>query len=214
MTTIAPARIDTVLDQSFSYRVVKRALDIVVSALALVILSPILSLIALLVKLTSPGPVLYRWPVVGKGGKPLRAYKFRTMVIGADEQKKDLMKYNEASGPMFKMKDDPRVTPIGRVLRKHSLDELPQLWTVLVGDMSLVGPRPVLTSEWEHFSGWQRQKLSVKPGGICLWHVSGQPRGFEDWLRLDLAYIENWSLWLDIRILFGAVFYVLAGKNC
>lgn len=192
---------------------IKRLTDLVVALLVLVVLFPLLVAIALAIKLTSRGPVLYRWPVVGQGGRPLVAYKFRTMVVGADGMKKDLLEYNEASGPVFKMREDPRVTAVGRVLRRFSLDELPQLWSVLKGDMSLVGPRPVLTYEWEQFTPWQRQKLRVKPGGICLWHLRGQPRDLDDWVRLDLEYIESWSLWLDLRILLGGVAYVLGGRN-
>jgi lipopolysaccharide/colanic/teichoic acid biosynthesis glycosyltransferase len=193
--------------------VLKRLVDIFLSGVLLVVLSPLLVVIALATKLTSPGPVLYRWPVVGKGGKPFRAYKFRTMIVGADKMKKDLLDQNEASGPIFKMKKDPRITPVGYILRKFSLDELPQLWSVFKGDMSLVGPRPVLDCEWEQFNEWQRQKLGVKPGGICLWHLRGQPRDCDEWVKLDLEYIDNWSLWLDLKILVGAVWYVFSGKN-
>lgn len=192
---------------------VKRALDIAVSLFFLILLSPLLIVIALAIRLASPGPVLYRWPVVGQYGNPLKAYKFRTMVVGADQMKKDLLDFSESTGPVFKMKSDPRVTAVGRVLRKFSLDELPQLWSVLKGDMSLVGPRPVLTYEWEQFEDWQRRKLSVKPGAVCLWHVRGQPRDFEEWIKLDLEYIDNWSVWLDLKILVRAVVYVVTGRN-
>jgi lipopolysaccharide/colanic/teichoic acid biosynthesis glycosyltransferase len=179
----------------------------------LVLACPFMIFTALAIKLSSSGPILYHWPVVGKYGEPFKAYKFRTMVDGADEMKEGLLDQNEARGPIFKMKEDPRVTPVGRVLRKFSLDELPQLWSVLKGDMSLVGPRPVLDYEWKQFNDWQKQKLSIKPGGICLWHLQGQPRDLDEWVKLDLEYIQNWSLWLDLKILARAVWYVLAGKN-
>ena len=195
------------------YRVVKRCVDIVVTSLGLLILSPFLLIVGLLVKLTSPGPVFYAWNVIGRGGRPFRGYKFRTMVVNADELKKDLWRYNERNGPTFKLENDPRVTPVGRILRKFSLDELPQLWSVLKGDMSLVGPRPVGPHEWVHFEDWQRRKLSVTPGMICLWHIRGKPKEFSEWIKLDLEYIDNWSLWLDIKLLFGAAWYVLSGKN-
>jgi lipopolysaccharide/colanic/teichoic acid biosynthesis glycosyltransferase len=195
------------------YRVAKRALDVVIAGFLLLLFSPLLVLTALAIKATSPGPALYQWPVVGKNGKPFKAYKFRTMVMGADAMKKKLLDQNEAKGPIFKMKDDPRITPVGRILRQFSLDELPQLWSVLRGDMSMVGPRPVLDYEWEQFNEWQKQKLSVKPGGICLWHLCGQPRNLDEWVKLDLEYIEDWSLWLDLKILAGAIWYVLAGRN-
>ena len=197
----------------WSYRLVKQIIDLIVAGVSLVFLSPLLALIALAIKLTSPGPVLYRWPVVGQGGRPLKAYKFRTMLVGADEMKPQLLDQNETTGPVFKMQNDPRITSVGRALRRFSLDELPQLWSVLKGDMSLVGPRPVLTYEWEQFEDWQRQKLSVKPGMISLWHIRGQPRDFDQWVKLDLEYIENWSLWLDVKLLVGAGCYVLTGKN-
>jgi lipopolysaccharide/colanic/teichoic acid biosynthesis glycosyltransferase len=192
----------------------KRTIDIVVSLGLLALALPLLLLAALAIKLTSPGPVLYRWPVVGEGGRPLRAYKLRTMVVDADEMKPRLLARNESTGPVFKMKDDPRVTAVGRCLRKFSLDEAPQLWSVLRGDLSLVGPRPVLVSEWLRFDKWQRRKLAVKPGMICLWHIRGQPRDFDTWVRMDLEYIEHWSLWLDLKILYGAALYVIRGRNC
>ena len=194
-------------------RAIKRLIDVIVAGTSLVLLSPLLTLIALAIKLTSPGPVLYRWLVVGQGGRPLKAYKFRTMLVGADEMKEQLLDQNETTGPVFKMQSDPRITSVGRALRRFSLDELPQLWSVLKGDMSLVGPRPVLTYEWEQFEDWQRQKLSVKPGMISLWHIRGQPRDFDQWVKLDLEYIENWSLWLDLRLLVGAAVYVVTGRN-
>jgi lipopolysaccharide/colanic/teichoic acid biosynthesis glycosyltransferase len=191
----------------------KRWMDVVVSTALLVLTSPLFVLATLAIKLTSQGPVLYRWPVVGQAGKPLKAYKFRTMVTGADEMKGELWNRNEATGPVFKMRRDPRVTGVGRILRKFGLDELPQLWSVLKGDLSLVGPRPMLISEWERCNDFQRRKLSTKPGIICLWHLRGQPRDFDAWVRLDLEYIENWSLWQDVKILAGAVVFVLSGKN-
>jgi lipopolysaccharide/colanic/teichoic acid biosynthesis glycosyltransferase len=208
-----PAPLDAV-DSDMSWQsLAKRTLDVVIAGIALVLLLPFLVLIAVLIKLSSPGPVLFRWPVVGQRGRPLKAYKFRTMVVGADQMKQQLLDQNEATGPVFKMKKDPRVTRVGRFLRKFSLDELPQLWSVLKGDMSLVGPRPVLTYEWEQFNGWQRQKLSVKPGAVCLWHVRGQPRDLDEWVKLDLEYIETWSFWLDVEILVGAAWYIATGRN-
>lgn len=199
--------------QTFAYRVIKRGIDLLISAIAIILFSPLLGLVALLVKLSSPGPSFYKWHVVGRGGKRFTGYKFRSMVVSADEMKAQFLGKNETTGPVFKMRDDPRVTPVGRILRKFSLDELPQLWNVLKGDMSLVGPRPVFDYEWEHFEDWQRRKLSVTPGMICLWHVRGKPRGFSEWIKLDLEYTDNWSLWLDIKLLFGAAGYMLSGRN-
>jgi lipopolysaccharide/colanic/teichoic acid biosynthesis glycosyltransferase len=191
----------------------KRALDILVSAMALILLSLPLALIALAVKITSRGPVLYRWHVVGKGGRPFVSYKFRTMVVGADQMRENLRGESEMSGPFFKMKSDPRVTPIGRILRKFSLDELPQLWSVLKGDMSLVGPRPTQVFEYAQLEDWHKRRATVRPGGICLWHVRGKTKDFDEMVRLDLEYIDNWSLWLDISVLARAVPYVLLGSN-
>ena len=188
-------------------RALKRAMDITIAGIGLVVLWPLFTLLAMAIKLTSPGPIFYRWPVVGLGGRHFISYKFRTMVANADELKKELLHQNEMTGPMFKMKNDPRVTGVGSTIRKFSLDELPQLWSVVKGDMSLVGPRPPLQKEYELFSPWQKQKLLFKPGITCLWQVSGRNEihDFDDWIRLDLAYIRDWSLWLDIRILLKTI---------
>lgn len=194
-------------------RVLKRILDILLSLGILLILSPVLILIAMAVRVSSGSPVLYEWNVIGQGGRPFTSFKFRTMVTGADTMKASLLARNEMRGPVFKMKDDPRITRVGRVLRKYSFDELPQLWSVLKGDMSLVGPRPPLRYEYERFSERQKGKLAVKPGMTSLWHVSGKPTDFDDWLRLDFDYIEHWSLWLDLKILLKTALVVVTGKN-
>jgi len=194
----------------------KRLIDIVVSFIALLILAPALLSIALLIKLTSPGPVFYRWNVIGFNKKPFASWKFRTMIVNADEIKGQLMQHNEMSGPVFKIKDDPRITSIGKILRKYSLDELPQLWSVLKGDMSLVGPRPVGPHELVLYQSWQRRKLSIKPGITCLWQASGRNSisDFDEWCMLDLQYIDNWSLRLDFKILLETVRAVLRGTGC
>jgi len=192
---------------------IKRGLDLVISAALLVALSPLLLLIALAIRVSSGSPVFYEWNVVGEDGRPFKGHKFRTMVQNADELKLLLLDRNEMRGPVFKLRDDPRVTPLGRILRKFSLDELPQLWSVLKGDMSLVGPRPPLANEYEQFEEWHKRKLTVKPGMTCLWQVSGKPADFHEWLRLDFEYIDRWSLWLDLQILFKTAFVVLTGKN-
>jgi lipopolysaccharide/colanic/teichoic acid biosynthesis glycosyltransferase len=176
----------------------KRGLDMLGSALALVIFSPLFVLIAILVCLTSAGPVFFRWHVVGQGGKPFVGYKFRSMYDGADRAREQLHDQNEMSGVFFKMKNDPRVTSVGQVLRRFSLDELPQLWSVLVGHMSLVGPRP--SQVFEH------QQLTE-------WIVSGKTKDFDEMVRLDLYYTYNWSMWLDLEILLRAFPYVILGKN-
>jgi exopolysaccharide biosynthesis polyprenyl glycosylphosphotransferase len=194
-------------------RGLKRLMDIFISGFLLLALSPLLLLIALLVKATSKGPVLYRWNVVGLNKKPFRSWKFRTMVPDADRLKAALEDRNIMTGPVFKLAEDPRVTKIGKVLRKYSLDELPQLWSVLKGDMSLVGPRPVFPQELDAYESWHRRKLSIKPGITCLWQVSGRNnvRDFDEWVRMDFEYIDNWSLGLDIRILLRTVGAVLKG---
>lgn len=196
-------------------RRVKRGGDIVFAATALLLLLPLLALIALLVKLTSRGPVLYEWRVLGERGRPFIGYKFRTMVATADALKPLVEPHNEMRGPVFKMRQDPRVTRLGRFLRKYSLDELPQLWSVIVGDMSLVGPRPVYPEEFAGFEPWQRAKLAVTPGVTCLWQVNGRSEicDFDRWVRLDLEYIRDWSLGMDARILVRTVPAVLSGRG-
>jgi exopolysaccharide biosynthesis polyprenyl glycosylphosphotransferase len=194
---------------------VKRLMDVVIAAVLLVLLSPLFLAVAVLVKATSKGPVFYRWRVVGKNGRYFSSYKFRTMVDDADRLKAGLMARNEMSGPVFKMEADPRVTRCGRLLRRYSLDELPQLWSVLKGDMSLVGPRPPLQEEYERFTDWQKQKLATRPGITCLWQVSGRNRirDFDEWVRLDLEYIKDWSLWLDVKVLFRTAIAVVTGRG-
>lgn len=193
----------------------KRAMDVVISACLLVVLFPFLAAIAVLVKVTSPGPIFYGLDWVGQGGRRFRGYKFRTMGVGADLREAELQAQNEMNGPAFKMENDPRITPLGRVLRRYSLDELPQLWSVLKGDLSLVGPRPPRTHEYAQFTPFQMGKMAVKPGITCLWQVEGRHRisDFDDWVRLDVRYIETWSLWLDVKILFRTVGVVLRGTG-
>ena len=190
-------------------------MDIVAAAALLTGLSPLLLALAALVKLTSRGPALYRWRVVGRHGHPFVSYKFRSMVANADALKPQLLGQNEMTGPVFKLTLDPRVTPLGRWLRRYSLDELPQLWSVLVGDMSLVGPRPLPVRDYEGFNeDWQRRRFSVKPGITCLWQVGGRSDiPFDQWMRLDLQYLDEWSLWLDLKILTRTVPAVLRGSG-
>ena len=192
----------------------KRPLDFVVSALVLLLLSPLYLLTALLIKLTSPGPVLFRQQRSGLNGRPFTIYKFRTMTTDAEARKKELEARNEMRGPVFKVTNDPRVTPIGKFLRKYSIDEFPQFFNVLRGEMSLVGPRPLPIDEVKRFDDFShRRRLSVKPGLTCTWQISGRNNviDFKDWVRLDLEYIDNWSLWLDLKILCRTVPAVLAG---
>ncbi len=193
----------------------KRAMDIILSSLMILVLSPLLIAISIAIKINSPGPVFYHWRVMGFNKKPFTSWKFRTMIVNADEIKKELIKENEMSGPVFKIKNDPRITPIGRVLRRFSMDELPQFFSVLKGDMSLVGPRPPLVTEVEKFERWHGKKLRIKPGITCLWQVSGRNaiKDFDEWVRLDVKYIENWSLWLDIKILFKTIPAVFLGTG-
>ncbi len=180
----------------------KRAVDIVVASTALIVLSPAFFVLSLAVKLTSPGPVLFRQLRSGLGGQPFVFYKFRSMVYDAEVRKADLMALNEQDGPAFKIQHDPRVTFIGRFLRQTSLDELPQLWNVLRGDMSLVGPRPLPCSESDACTGWHRRRLEVTPGLTCIWQVEGRSRvGFDDWVRMDIRYMRVGSLLKDATLM-------------
>ena len=193
----------------------KRLLEIVLSAVALILLSPLCLVLMIGIKLNSRGPLFYRCRWVGKDGRPFVGHKFRSMCANADELKARLESLNEMSGPVFKLTDDPRVTKIGRWMRRHSLDELPQLYSVLKGDMNLVGPRPPLETEYASFNEEQKQKLMVKPGITCLWQVNGRNnvRDFREWVKLDLEYIRNWSLGLDLKILLKTVREVIVGSG-
>lgn len=194
----------------------KRVIDVVLSGVLLVLLSPLFLLIAVAIKLTTPRlPVLYPWRVVGYKGREFTGYKFTTMEADADERKAELMHLNEMTGPVFKIKDDPRITPLGKYLRKFSLNELPQLWSVLKGDMSLVGPRPAYQNELARYELWHKRKLCVQPGITCLWQIRGRNSisNFDDWVRMDLEYIDNWSLWLDLKIMARTMWAVLAGTG-
>ncbi|MBC8001507.1 MAG: sugar transferase, partial [Opitutaceae bacterium] len=188
-----------------------------IGSLALLALSiPILGVVSIAIKLTSPGPILFRQQRSGLNGRPFVMYKFRSMVTNAEQLQHELASMNEMSGPVFKVTNDPRITPIGKFLRKYSIDELPQLFNVLRGDMSLVGPRPLPVDEVKRFNDVaHRRRLSVKPGLTCKWQISGrnQVSNFEDWVRLDLEYIDDWSLWLDLKILLLTVPVVLMGKG-
>jgi lipopolysaccharide/colanic/teichoic acid biosynthesis glycosyltransferase len=193
----------------------KRVLDILLSLAGLIVLAPLLGAVAVLIKLTSRGPILYEWRVLGRHARPFTGYKFRTMVVDADELKAEYMDRNEMRGPVFKIRDDPRITPVGRWLRKYSIDELPQLWSVLKGDMSLVGPRPPAPEEFIAFEPWQRGKLAVTPGITCIWQVEGRSQisDFAEWAALDLDYIRRWDLWLDLRILARTLPAVLSARG-
>jgi lipopolysaccharide/colanic/teichoic acid biosynthesis glycosyltransferase len=193
----------------------KRAMDVAVSAALLVVLAPGLAAIALAVKLTSKGPALFAVNWIGQGGRPFVGYKFRSMVAGAEAMEDGLQARNEMRGPAFKITDDPRVTPLGRTLRKYSLDELPQLWSVLKGDLSLVGPRPARAHEYARFTDSQKRRLAVKPGITCLWQIQGRHRvnDFDEWVEQDLDYIRRWTLWLDVQILARTAVVVFKGTG-
>lgn len=196
------------------YEVIKRLIDVVCSFLGVLVLSPLFIIIAIIIKTTSKGPAFFSQKRVGKNGKEFDMYKFRSMVVNAEELKEKLAAQNEMSGPMFKMKDDPRVTKVGKFIRKTSIDELPQLWNVIKGDMSLVGPRPSLPKEVAQFEDWMHKRLEVKPGLTCYWQVSGRNNiDFEDWMKLDIKYVEEKSTWVDIKLIFKTVGVLLGDKN-
>jgi lipopolysaccharide/colanic/teichoic acid biosynthesis glycosyltransferase len=180
----------------------KRALDVAGALAGLILLSPLLAVLTVLVKFSSPGPVLFRQLRNGRGGQPFVLYKFRTMVPDAEARKAALLALNERDGPAFKIKHDPRVTPLGRFLRCTSLDELPQLWNILRGDMTLVGPRPLVCAEANACSNWQKRRAEVTPGLTCIWQVRGRHGvAFPAWMRMDLEYIRNRSFWYDLKLL-------------
>jgi exopolysaccharide biosynthesis polyprenyl glycosylphosphotransferase len=192
----------------------KRTFDILGSLFLLILFSPIFIIISILIKLTSKGPVIFKQIRCGLNGRKFVMYKFRSMVERADEIKEELKVMNELKGPVFKIKKDPRVTTIGRLLRKTSMDELPQLINVLKGDMSLVGPRPPLPSEVEKYERWQKRRLSMKPGLTSLWQISGRNEiDFDEWMKLDLKYIDEWSFLNDIKIILKTIPIVISGKG-
>ncbi|MCI0669388.1 MAG: sugar transferase [Myxococcaceae bacterium] len=192
----------------------KRLFDMVVSAVALWLLLPVLAAVALAIKLTSRGPILFRQVRVGLHGRQFHMLKFRSMVVDAEAQKARLAALNEQTGPVFKMRNDPRITAVGRFIRKYSIDELPQLVNVLRGDMSVVGPRPPVPSEVAKYEAWQRRRLSVRPGLTCIWQVSGRNQiSFEDWMYLDMQYIDHWSLKGDLDLILKTVPVVLSGRG-
>ncbi len=193
----------------------KRAFDVLASAAALLVLLPLLLLIGLLVKLSDGGPVFFAQLRVGMRGRTFRMLKFRSMVVHAERLRPRLEVRNESSGPVFKMKLDPRVTTVGKLIRRYSLDELPQLLNILMGDMSIVGPRPSLPSEVVKYEPWQYRRFAVRPGLTCYWQVSPSryQMSFDDWMRLDLKYVEDWSLGLDFNLIFRTFGVVAAGTG-
>jgi exopolysaccharide biosynthesis polyprenyl glycosylphosphotransferase len=192
----------------------KRVLDVVATSIGLFFLAPLFFVLIVAIKLDSPGPVFFRQYRSGIRGRRFNCYKFRSMYIDAEARLAELKAQNEMSGPVFKMKNDPRITRVGRIIRKYSLDELPQLFNVLRGDMSLVGPRPPLPAEVAEYEPWQRRRLSMKPGITCTWQVSGRNDiSFEQWMRLDLEYIDNWNLALDVKLLLKTIPAVIKGTG-
>ena len=192
----------------------KRIIDLVIASILLAFLAVPMTFVALAIKLDSPGPAFYPHTRVGHNGRPFRMFKFRSMVADADAIKEDMSDLNEMDGPLFKVKQDPRMTRAGRLLRRFSLDELPQLFNVLRGDMSLVGPRPFIEAEMENHTSWQRTRATAMPGMTGLWQVSGRSDvDFDEIVELDQRYVTEWSLWLDARILLRTLPAVLGGKG-
>lgn len=196
-----------------TYLILKRLIDVICSLLGLIVLSPLLLVIMLIIK-KDGGPIFFKQVRVGYKGKKFNMYKFRSMVVNAEELKAKLMDQNEMTGPMFKMKDDPRVTKIGKFIRRTSIDEIPQLINIIKGDMSLVGPRPSLPKEVEQFEPWMLERLDVKPGLTCFWQVSGRNDiDFEDWMRLDIKYVNERSILLDIKLILKTVLVLFGDKH-
>lgn len=196
------------------YEKIKRFFDICLSTAALVVLSPLLLVIAILIYLEDKGPVIYSQTRIGKDGRAFKLYKFRSMCVDADEKLKDLQKLNERDGPVFKIRDDPRVTKIGKFIRKTCIDELPQLVNIIKGDMSIVGPRPPLPNEVEQYNSYQKQRLLVVPGLTCYWQIQkGEETTFDEWVELDLKYIKERSILLDFRLILLTFKVILSGKG-
>lgn len=197
-----------------TYEFLKRLMDIICSMSALIVLAPILIVVAILIKIESKGPVIFSQERVGINNKKFKMYKFRSMVVNAEDMKEKLEKQNERKGPMFKIKNDPRITTIGRFIRKTSIDELPQLINILKGEMSIVGPRPSLPKEVIQFEPWMLERLKVKPGLTCYWQVQGRDHiEFEDWMRLDVKYVKDRNFLLDIKLMFKTFFVFLGDQN-
>lgn len=196
------------------YEFIKRILDIILSLTGLIIVSPIFLIVGVCIKLESKGPVFFSQKRIGLKGKEFNMYKFRSMVINAEELKAKLKDQNEMSGPMFKMKDDPRITRVGRIIRKTSIDELPQLINVLRGEMSLVGPRPSLPDEVKEFEPWMLKRLDVKPGLTCYWQVMGRNNiEFNQWMKLDIKYVNERNIWIDIKLILKTFFVLFGDEN-
>ena len=202
------------IEESLSYLALKRAFDLSVSLAAVILLVPIIPLVAIMIKLDTAGPVLFRQERVGKNGRIFKFYKFRSMYAGAEQRKKEIEALNEQDGPVFKARSDPRVTNVGKFLRRSSLDEIPQIFNVVKGDMSVVGPRPPLPSEVEHYQPWHRRRLEVTPGITCLWQISGRSHlSFNEWMRLDMEYLKQRSIKTDLLILLKTIPAVIARKG-
>lgn len=201
--------------ESILYSITKRLIDIVGSLCGIILLSPLFLIVAILIKLEDPkGKVFFSQERNGKYPKTFKMYKFRSMVHNAEELLKDLMDRNEQTGPVFKINDDPRITKVGKFIRKTSIDELPQLFNVLKGDMSLVGPRPPIPHEVDQYNSYQMQRLAVKPGLTCIWQVSGRNNiGFDEWVEMDIEYIKTRNLWLDIKLIFKTVGVLFGDDN-
>ena len=196
------------------YIILKRLIDVIGALFGLIVLSPMLIIIGVLIKLESKGPIIFSQKRVGLDGKEFKMYKLRSMVVNAEEIKEKLKEKNEMSEPMFKIKDDPRVTKVGKFIRKTSIDEIPQLINILKGEMSLVGPRPSLPKEVAKFEPWMLDRLMVKPGLTCYWQVSGRNNiDFIEWMRLDLQYVEDRSFLLDLKLIFKTFFVLFGDEN-
>lgn len=201
--------------ESILYSITKRLIDIVGSLCGIILLSPLFLIVAILIKLEDPkGKVFFAQERNGRYPKTFKMYKFRSMVHNAEDLLKDLMDRNEQTGPVFKINDDPRITKVGKFIRKTSIDELPQLFNVLKGDMSLVGPRPPIPHEVDQYNSYQMQRLAVKPGLTCIWQVSGRNNiGFDEWVEMDIEYIKTRNLWLDIKLIFKTVGVLFGDDN-